>query len=155
VTDGVEFAPSSLAQLRKLGEAYRAGEAELQTNLENALQAAARPLGPEVIRAGASRMPRTGGLQARVARARAKVTTITRGRTISVALSLANQQGDSLAGLDEGLLYHPVFGRWVGAPAQKVTARAFSKAFEAGRHRVEVDAAKAVQATASDIARKA
>lgn len=157
-SDGVHLSPQSLADLHKLGEAYKGGDRVLQKRLRTGLQSAAKPLADTVLRQGSAGLPQRGGLRARIAGSRAAVTASLSARTPSVSIRLANAQKDSLSGLDQGLLRHPVFQRadgggvWV---AQRVRPHQFSEAFKRNapsvRDRVSAEVAKALD----EIAREA
>lgn len=154
MAEGVQVSAQSLADLKKLGEAYKAGDKALQKRVRTALQSAAKPLAADMIRAGAEKMPRRGGLAARIAASRGGVTVSLRGKTTSVSIRLSNRQKDSLRGLDAGTVRHPVYGRgtWV---SQRVPAHAFTHEFEAKKSEAVRAVNKAVQQALTDVARKA
>src|SRR4249919_2935090 len=152
--DGVELAPSSLADLRRLGDAYKGGDKALQKRLRTGLQAAAKPLSERVVKEGAAGMPARGGLRARLESARGGVTASLAGRTVAVSIRIANREKDSLSALNSGLLRHPVFktGAWT---SQRVPAGTYDEAFKRGApeatDRVNAEIAKALD----EIAREA
>jgi hypothetical protein len=154
VTDRLEIAPQSLTDLKRLGEAYKAGEKDLQKRVRDGLRLAAKPLAADVVRSGAARMPNRGGLRARIAAARGGVTVGLGGRNVSVSIRVTDRQKDSIKGLDTGTLRHPVYGRgaWV---SQQVPAHAFTDAFNANRHHAETAVNTAVQKALDDVARRA
>ena len=144
--DGVELSPRSLADLRKLGDAYKGGDKILQKRLRVGLQAAARPLAAYVLEEGSAELPVGGGLRARVRGARAGITASLAARNVAVSIRIANREKDALGALDSGRLRHPVFntGVWV---EQQIPANKFSEAFARGavpaqrRVRLEMDRA--------------
>lgn len=150
----VELSPKSIADLRKLGDAYRGGDKALRKAIRDGLTEAGKPLALETVKVGASRMPRRGGLAARIAASRGAVSGSFTARGASVSIRLTNKQKDSLAGLDAGLLRHPVWrtGKWV---AQPVPAGAFSEAFQAGAPIARVKMTAAVERALEQIAREA
>ena len=154
-SDGVELSPKSLHDLRQLSAAYKAGDKVLQKRIRTGLQQAAKPLAETVVRQGAAGLPRRGGLRARILASKGAVTASLAARNPSVSIRLANSQKDSLKGLDEGFVRHPVFrtGRWVAQPVR--SKGAFTAAFQrnaAGvRDRVNAEVAKALD----EIAREA
>ncbi len=163
--DGFEVAPSSIRDLRQLGEAYKGGDKILQKRLRSGLQAAAKPLSEQVVREGSEAMPAAGGLRARIAAAKGAVTTSLAGRTVAVSIRATNRQKDALGALDSGKLRHPVFGEkrlklsaggalgsaWV---AQDVPAHKFSEAFDRGaplaRARLRLEMQKALDEIAKE-----
>lgn len=154
MAEGVEVAPSSIADLRRLGDAYKGGDKVLQKRLRSGLQAAAKPLAESVVKEGGAEMPARGGLRARLQGAKGAVTASLAGRNVAVSIRIANREKDSLSALNTGLLRHPVFrtGAWV---AQTVPAGQYDEAFRRG----EPDATKRVnaeiQAGLAEIAREA
>lgn len=129
--DGVELAPSSLADLRRLGDVYKGADKVIQKRLRTGLQSAGKPLAERVIREGSEHMPHGGGLAARIAASRPGITASLAARNVSVAVRITNKQKDALGALDSGTLRHPVYrtGAWV---AQSVPAGGFAAAFRRG-----------------------
>lgn len=136
----------------RFAKAARAGADELDRSINEALRKAGEPLGREVAQAGAARMPRRGGLAARLRRVRVRVST-SGGTGIGVEIDLPAPLGS----LDAGVLRHPVFarqGRTRVSVTQRVPAKsytaAFNKAAPKARERVE----EAAQGVLDEIARK-
>jgi len=161
--DGVEIAPSSLADLRQLGEAYRAGDKALQKRVRTALQDAGKQLASDVPRLGAEKMPQRGGLAARIAAARGGVTVSLSSSRVSVSIRAKTREGYALRKINQGIVRHPVFGEkrlklskegslgsaWV---AQKVPENAFTDAFEKESPKTKEAVRAAVQKALQDIA---
>jgi hypothetical protein len=151
---GVHLAPSSLADLHRLAEAYKGGDKIIQKRMRTGLQAAAKPLAEQVVHEGSAVLPARGGLRARVAAARGGVTAALGGRNVAVSVRITDRQKDALGAMDSGLIRHPVFrtGAWT---SQRVPAGGFSDAFKRGSpqatERVNAEIAKALD----EIAREA
>ena len=165
MADGIELAPSSLADLRRLGDAYKGGDKILQKRLRSGLQAAAKPLAEDVIREGSEKMPERGGLRARIAASRPGITASLAAKNVSLSVRITNRQRDALGTYDSGKIRHPVFGEkrlklssdgslgsaWV---AQTIPADQFSDAFKRGApeamRRVNAEMAKALNEIAGE-----
>lgn len=144
--------------LERVARAFREGDKDLQRKVSAAMRNAAKPLGEVVVRAGASVMPHRGGFAARVAATRVGVTNSLRGKSATVTIRARSLEGYDLAGLDRGLLRHPVFAR-AGArrvwASQPVPAGAFSAAFRLRAPQVQRDVLNAADGVLDTIARKA
>lgn len=153
MTDGVELSPASLADLRRLGDAYKGADKVIQKRLRTGLQSAAKPLAERVVRGLADAMPARGGLAARVASSRPGITASGAGRNVSVSVRITNNQKDALAGLNAGIIRHPVYrtGVWV---SQSVPAGKADEAFRRGApettRAVNAEIAKALGEIAAD-----
>jgi len=153
MADGVELAPQSLRDLRKLGDVYKGAEKPIQARLRKGLQEAGKPLATQVISGLSRAMPRRGGLAARIAASRPGITASLAARSVSVSVRIANRQKDALGALDSGTLRHPVYktGVWV---AQSVPAGRADEAFRRGQPealaRVNAEIARALDEIAGD-----
>jgi len=99
-------------------------------------------IGQAMIREGASKMPRRGGLSATVAGSRAQVSRKVTWDGAEVEVGLAGPV--DLGTLDSGVVHHPVFGNrgvWV---TQGVPSGAFTGAANRSMDKVEDGAARAV-----------
>lgn len=154
MADGVEVAPSSIADLRKLGDAYKGGDKVLQKRLRSGLQAAAQPLATSVVQEGPEGMPARGGLRARLRSAKGAVTASLAGRNVAVSIRVANREKDALGLLNSGLIRHPVFktGAWV---AQAVPADQYDEAFRRGEPKATQRVNAEIQSGLAEIAREA
>jgi len=150
----VHLSPKSVADLKQLGEAYRAGDKDIRKAIRDGLTKAGKPLADKVVREGAAKMPRRGGFAARIAASRGRVAGSYTSRGATVSIAIANREKDALKALDEGQLRHPVWKTGVWA-AQSVPAHAFTNAFNAGADDVRDDMNEAVDAALNDIARRA
>lgn len=155
MVDGLQISPTSIEDLRKLGEAYKAGDKPLQKHIRSSLQASAKQLSSEVIRKGASRMPVRGGLAARLLASRGGVTVSLSGRNPQVSIRATSREGYALRQIDRGEVRHPLFGNRGHWYSQRVPEHAFSDAFKEGAPRVREDLARGIQAALDDIARDA
>lgn len=166
MADGVEVDPRSLADLRKLGDAYKSGDKKLRARTSKSLRESASVLARAVPRIGSEKMPKRGGLAARLAEARGAVTVSLSSQRVSVSIRAKSVEGYALRKIDQGIVRHPVFGEkrlklskdgslrsaWV---AQRVPEHAFTDAFEAGAPLVRAKLRLAVQAALNDIAKEA
>lgn len=129
-----------------------AADKELRKQVYARLRKIAKPLGVKVIREGSARLPRAGGLSARVAAAKMSQSNSTTGRNPGVALRFRTSPTMDLQGMDEGIVRHPYWGHWVrGAKPQSIRPRAFSDPFEAGREPVAAEIVKAMEDVAKQI----
>jgi hypothetical protein len=119
------------AEFIELAHALRdAGDKVLRLAVYKTLRETAKPIGAEVLRKGAEKMPQRGGLAARVAQGNVTAGSALTGKYPKVELRLRTRDSYSLRQLDRGVLRHPVFGNrqvWV---RQSVPEHAFSDAFQ-------------------------
>jgi hypothetical protein len=101
-------------KLSKLAKALKqAGDKELSKELYSALNRATKPMRAEAKKSAEARLPRTGGLNRRVAKARLS-TRRRAGRNPGVRIVATGM--DQLEQMDKGQVRHPVYGkrdRWV------------------------------------------
>lgn len=155
-SDGVELSPQSLHDLRQLATAYKEGDKVLQKRLRDGLKAAGKPLADAVVHEGSADLPARGGLRARIAASRGSVTASLAARTPSVSIRLADRFKDSLKGLDEGLVRHPVYGNRSAWVAQRLaTGGAFTAAFNRNAPKVRDEVNAEIQKALDQIAREA
>lgn len=150
----VGLAPSSIADLRQLGDAYKDAEKVIQKRLRAGLQAAAKPLAERVVKEGSESLPAGGGLRSRIAASRGTVGgAIGAGSVVSLTIQIQNRQRDAVGALDSGTLLHPVWktGVWVtqSVPADQFS-QAFSRSAPAATDRVNDEIGRAVSEIASD-----
>lgn len=102
----VRGGPEQLARIsRQLKEEANRG---LQRELNKALREAAQPFAREVREAALDRLPRTGGLNKRVARSRVSVRNRSaRGKGVQIAVGPRRSQTEQM---NRGFVFHPVFG---------------------------------------------
>jgi hypothetical protein len=131
VADGIRVDPAAFDHL---SEAFRDADKVVRRRVTKALRDVAKPVGADVIRKGSTRLPSRGGLADRVATRGRVSTSMSSSRSSPKAtISLSNREGIKLAGLDAGLVRHPVYGRLKGRGSwvsQDIPKRAFSDAFE-------------------------
>lgn len=153
MAEGLHVDPHSLAELKRLGEAYKKGDKALQKRVRTALQKAGESLARQVIEKGSERMPARGGLRSRIAAARGGVTASLSGRNVSVSIRARTREGYALRLIDRGQVRHPVFGNqsvWVSQP---VPTHAFTDAFTEGKGDATRAVNQAVQDALHDIAK--
>ncbi len=100
----------------------KAGAVGLRRELHKALQRQARPVIRAVRESAASRLPRSGGLAGRVAKASITVRGST-ARNPSIRIIAKERAGASIdvQALDEGRVRHPLFGNrkhWYAQPVR-------------------------------------
>lgn len=100
------------------------GQTELRKELNKALKRAAKPLIAKTRDAARSKLPSGGGLGGFIARKPQRITTKT-GRNPGVSVGVAKTDPR----IDEGRLFHPVFGRRPGV-TQRVTPGWFSETLQ-------------------------
>lgn len=130
-----------------------AGDRQLKLAFGRGLRAAAKPLGDQMVQGLAAKMPRRGGLSARVAGSKVSIRASTAGSNPRVTLSLADAQKDQLGGMDAGTVRHPVYGRraWV---AQRVPSGGAREAFDRGAPVVREQVVRELNAALRNAARK-
>jgi hypothetical protein len=138
--------PEDLARLSRVLKAV--GDKDLQRELSKAIQAAMLPVREELPRS-AQRLPRRGGLAARVAASKTRIQRRNTGRAVGVRLRVDNE--DNIRRIDKGTVRHPVFGRWrAGVKPQPVKPGWFTDPTDAARPAF----AAAVDRAQNDIAAK-
>jgi hypothetical protein len=119
-----------------------------------AFRRVAKPLGEQIVEKGSQRLPRRGGLAARVAAAKVGQSNATTGKNPSVAIRVRAREGYDLKSVDAGTLRHPVFAR-AGRPrvwsATKVNPNAFTAPFEGGVDQVRTEVLAALERVAEQI----
>lgn len=98
-----------------------AGQTELRKEFTKAIQSAAKPLVPKVKDAARGSLPTRGGLNERVARKPFRAQVRTGATTAGVRITASKVDPR----IDEGRVYHPVFGRKPGV-VQRVAPGYFS-----------------------------
>jgi hypothetical protein len=95
-----------------------AGQTELRKELHRAMRNAAKPLIPQVREAARGSLPKRGGLNERIARKpyRAQVRTGAKTAGVRIAGSKVDPR------INQGRVWHPVFGRRLPIPPQQVPA---------------------------------
>lgn len=126
-----------------------AGQTGLRKELNKAMQAAAKPLIPKVKAAAAATLPKRGGLAQRVARKPYRVQVRTGEATAGVRITAAKIDPR----IDEGRLFHPVFGRKPGV-VQSVTPGYFSDTMSESGPAVRDDLAQALEDFAGSLLRE-
>jgi hypothetical protein len=139
--------------LTRAGRILDSTAASMDKAMRDGQEKAAKPLAAYVIREGASEMPAHGGLRAELMAARAEVRATSQG----VEILMSTRQGYDLPKMDEGLLQHPVFGRFIsGLAAQRVPSHAWSGAFDRKAANIALPPVRdAVQDQLNSIAREA
>lgn len=125
------------ADYARAARAMRGADAVIRREFSAALRKVAKPVGQQVLVDGAAKLPKRGGLSARVAGAKIGV----QAGVMKATVSLKTKQGYDLKGIDAGIVRHPVFergGRKKGQPwkAQAIDVGVFSDEFD--KHADEV-----------------
>lgn len=150
-------------KLAKVGKALReAGDKELKKELTRGMRAAAKPMVAEAKRAAKDKLPRHGGLNARVARSRMTVQVRTSGRRLGVRIAAngpkeAGGRSLNIRALNRGEFKHPVWARgprdkWVWAE-QSIEPGWFDDTLTRQRPRVQGELIKAIDAVARRVER--
>lgn len=133
------------------------GDRQLRLATGRSLRAVAKPLGESMVHEGAARLPRAGGLAARVDAASVSVLASLGGRNPRVVIRLKTREGYRLKQMDEGNLRHPVFARDGRKPTwvrQTVPGGGFTRAFQAGASMVRRRVSDELQRVLDEAARK-
>jgi hypothetical protein len=134
------------SDLRDLG-----GE-ELDRKLRKGLNRAASELEADLRRSAVRRLPRRGGLGARVARAKLATRRPVSGGTTGVTVTATGMA--QLAAMDAGMVTHPVFGNLNNWVTQRITGGWFSDPAEAIRGETEAAVSGVLDDRAREVARK-
>lgn len=153
--EGVSLAPSSLAALNQLGVAFKDADNPMKRRISAGLRKAGEQIAKDVPRIGAEKMPKAGGLAARLANAKGAVSVALGTANVSVSIRARSLEGYALRKIDEGLVRHPVYGNRGNWVAQTVPAHAFTDAFTEESPKAQKAMADAVHMALQDIAREA
>lgn len=109
---------------QKAARALKGADRTIRLEYSWTVRGVAKPLGESVLAAGAAKLPKHGGLAARVAKARVLVSA-TQMRAV---VSLKTAEGYDLRAMDRGRLRHPTYGHgpW---REQAIEPHAFTDAF--------------------------
>lgn len=145
---------ADLSGFDTVAEAFRDADKVVRRRMSKALRDVAKPVGTDVIRKGAARLPHRGGLAARVATRGRVSATMSSGSSPRATLSLTNREGIKLAGLDAGVVRRPLFGIRSAWFSQDIPDGVFSEAFESVSTvaKVRDEALSAMQAALVEIA---
>lgn len=129
-------------------ELARLGDKELKKAFYKGLNEATKPMRRNAQEEAARRLPRRGGLNARVAKERLS-TSSSRG-----GVAIVGPRRKQLKRIDEGFVRHPVFGNrevWV---TQRVTPGYFTEPMLAGEKTARRDVIAHLDQVAREIAKK-
>lgn len=144
------------ADLERLAIAYREGGRKIRSAMAKGLRAPANPLAEAVVKQGAEKMPRRGGLSERIAASRGGVTVSLLGQRVSVSLRMKTVEGYDLRTIDrKGIIRHPVFGNRKVWNVTKVEPHAFTDVFNEGAPEVRQAVLTAIRTALAEIAREA
>lgn len=131
----------------------KAGDKELQKELYSSINRATKPMRAEAKKSAERNLPRAGGLNKRVSRAR----MTTRRRTgKNPGVRIVAKGMDQLALMDQGHVRHPVYGdrkRWVNQPIPDAKGW-FTEPMEAGADDVRREIVKTLDAIAKKLAHR-
>lgn len=137
-------------KLAVLGHATKQlGDGALRKKLLGGIQRAARPLKTAAATSAATRLPRAGGLNTRVAASR--FTTRTRSTPRSAGVTIVASKDLDLRSLDRGRVRHPVFGNRSAWVNQQVTPGWFTGAMKAGTPIVRAEIGRVLDEVAADL----
>lgn len=139
-------------QLVHLSKALKtAGRQDLEKELSRGISQALRPVIVAARRSAIQKLPRRGGLAAKVAKSRMRIVRETSQRGSGSRLQAENAYG--LAQLDKGDAWHPVFGNrnlWV---KQSITSGWWTEPTEAAAPSVRRELQQAMNRVAAKIER--
>lgn len=108
--------------LLKLSKRLKAaGQTELRKELHKAMRGAAKPIVPKVREAAREQLPKSGGLNERIARKPYRSQVRTGAKTAGVRITGSKVDPR----INEGRVYHPVFGRRPGVVQQVPAAKGY------------------------------
>lgn len=130
-----------------------AGRGELRKDLTKRIRKAVKPLTPETRAEALSRLPKSGGLAAQVAREPQRVQIRTGAKTAGVRLVVGKSKGGARAAND-GTIRHPVFGsgRFV---SQSVTPGWFDDPANKAQPEIKRAVEDAIESVVDDIVKGA
>lgn len=129
-----------------------AGRGDLVKELQQAGKAAVKPITPKSRQRALERLPSTGGLNRRVAKAPQRVTARTGGSTASVRVTVAGKKSGAYKA-NEGSVRHPVFGRRGTFAETKVRPGWFSDTVEEETPRAREEFVDVLEQYAKKLAR--
>ncbi len=143
-----DFEITGGAQLRELGVKLRAADKQLRLKAARNLRAATRPVIKKQREAALSRLPKSGGLAALVAKSRIGTSVKTTGRTVAVSIVARNP--DNIRNIDKGTVRHKTFGRlpWVD---QAVTPGWFTEPAEEAKPEMAAALTEAIAETLKEL----
>lgn len=137
-------------QLDDLARALReAGDKALKRELFKGMNRATKPLKAAAQKEAAARLPKSGGLAARVAKARISTKTST-GKNVSVSLTCKD---GAAATTDRGFVMHPVYGNKSAWVRQSVDPGWFTDTMRENAELVRKELIEAMDAVADQIKR--
>jgi hypothetical protein len=149
-----DLAITGADKFAKVAKALKqAGDKELAKEFYSGINRSTKPLRAEARKSAERRLPRAGGLNKRVARARFTTRRRT-GKNAGVRITAAGM--DQLALMDQGRVRHPVWGnrgRWVNQPIPDA-AGWFTEPMEEGAPQVRRELVRSLDAVAKKLARK-
>lgn len=148
-----DFEIRGAEKFEKVAKALKSGDKELRKELYAGLNRATKPMRAAAKKSAGDNLPRAGGLNKRVARARLS----TRRRTgKNAGISIVAKGMDQLALMDRGYVRHPVYGdrgRWVTQPIPDSEGW-FTKPMEDGKPQAQREIVKSLDDVAKKLARK-
>lgn len=118
------FQVTGAEQFLRASKALKAaGELGLRKELHKAMRVAVKPLTPLTRAAAMEQLPKRGGMNVRVAKAKQTPQARTGARTAGVRLTVG-KSGSGARGANVGVVRHPVFGdakKWVDQPVPNAT----------------------------------
>lgn len=149
-----DFEVRGAEKFEKVAKALKtAGDKELRKELYSAINRATKPLRANAKKSAERNLPKAGGLNKRVARARMSARRST-GRNPGVKIVAKGME--QLALMDQGMVRHPVYGnrkRWVNQPIPDAEGW-FSKPMEDGKPEAQREIVHALDDVAKKLAKK-
>lgn len=151
-----DFEVTGADEFLKLSKALKAaGQTELRKELNSGIRRATKPLVAKTRAEARRRLPKSGGLAERVAKAPQRVSVRTGATTAGVRLVVPKKGGSAAGGANRGVVRHPVFGNrdvWV---EQRVTPGWFDDPIKAAAPSIRRDIERAMEDVAKQVVREA
>lgn len=146
----VEGADAFYKLSKRLKEVGGTGKGSLRSEMNAALRKAVKPVVPKVKEAARAKLPKGGGLNEAIAKRTPRVVTATGAKTAGIRV----QDKKTDPRIDQGRVYHPVFGRKPGVVQQVPEAKGyFSETIEGEAPAVRDDVVDVLVDFAQRIAR--
>ena len=144
-----------LEQLESLARALKGAAGKpLRAQLRKHMTAAAKPTVKAARASALAKLPKRGGLAARVAGNPVGIVTKLGGRDVSIRFRAQGKRVRDLEGIDQGTVRHPVYGNrsvWV---SQSVTPGWFTEPVQRAAPELRAAAGEAMEDVAQQIVRK-
>lgn len=144
----IQLRTRNLNGFRRLARRLDGADRKLRSGLYKAINKATKPLKAEVRQSARKRLPRSGGLNRRVARSKMATKTATRGKNVGVAI--VGTSGYDIGSINRGRVRHLTFGHlpWSN---QSVRPGFWSEPLKAGGPTVRKEIVSVMRGVAKEI----